>query len=176
MDRALDDDRAGHVREDLSHHDVDRVLAPEACGLDIQTFALGESGRADRACDVRAEDDRNQALDLVFQSPIRRLQQIMEEACRRIGLTKVVSVRDPETGAIHQKIRQKHSVHDLRHTAAVLIYQAEKAAGSSEPWMKVKHQLGHSHVHTTINTYLHHVEIFGEKQRFLDIRKMIGLP
>jgi integrase len=105
----------------------------------------------------------------------RRLQQIVEEACLAIGLTDVVEVIDPETGKRCQKCMQRYSIHDLRHTAAVLIYHAERAAGNPEPWKKVQTQLGHKNLQTTIDTYLHHVEIFGEKQRFYDVRKMIGI-
>lgn len=105
----------------------------------------------------------------------RRLQQLVEEACMAIGLTEVVEVTDPETGEGRQKCMQKYSIHDLRHSAAVLIYHAERAAGNPEPWKKVQTQLGHKNLQTTIDTYLHHVEIFGEKQRFYDVRKMIGI-
>ena len=105
----------------------------------------------------------------------RRLQQIVEEACLAIGLVKIVEFRDPETNQTHQKKRPKHSIHDLRHTAAVLLYHAERNRGNSEPWKTVQTQLGHAHLQTTIDTYLHHVEIFGEKQRFYDVRKMIGI-
>jgi integrase len=106
---------------------------------------------------------------------IRRLQQIIETSCLAIGLTKSIEVRDAETGSVSLKRMQKHSVHDLRHTAAVLIYHAERRAGNSEPWKKVQMQLGHKHLQTTIDTYLHHVEIFGQQQQFYDVRKMIGL-
>jgi integrase len=105
----------------------------------------------------------------------RRLQQIVEEACLAIGLTDIVEVIDPETGNKFTKCIQKYSIHDLRHTAAVLIYHAERAVGNSEPWKKVQTQLGHKHLQTTVDTYLHHVEIFGEKQRFYDIKQMIGI-
>ena len=56
--------------------------------------------------------------------------------------------------------------HDLRHTAAVLIYYAESATGNPEPWKKVQTPLGHKNLQTTIDTYLHHVEIFGENSAF----------
>lgn len=105
----------------------------------------------------------------------RRLQQVVEECCRRIGAVKTVEFIDPDTRATGQRVRHKHSIHDLRHTYAVLTYHAESANGNSEPWKKIQAQLGHEHMKTTIDTYLHHVEIFGQRQRFYDVRKMIGI-
>jgi len=105
----------------------------------------------------------------------RRLQQIMEQACISVGLTKTMEFINPETQEKYYRVRQKHSVHDLRHTAAVLLYHAERLAGNAEPWTKVSKQLGHDLVQTTIKIYLQHVEIFGEKQRLTDVRKMIGI-
>jgi integrase len=105
----------------------------------------------------------------------RRLQQIVENGCRAIGLTRATEVFDLTTREHREKLVPKHSVHDLRHTAAVLFYHAEVKNGNPEPWKKVQAQLGHEHLETTKQIYLRHVEIFGEAQRFFDVRRMIGL-
>ena len=105
----------------------------------------------------------------------RRLQQIVEDACIAIGLVDIIEFTDSETGEIHLKKIPRHSVHDLRHTFAAITYHTELQLGNTEPWKKIQSQLGHAHLSTTIDTYLRHVEIFGEKQRLLDVRKMIGI-
>lgn len=105
----------------------------------------------------------------------RRFQQIVEEACIRAGVVEIVRRTDPQTGDIIEVAKAKHCVHDLRHTYAVLTYWAEKRGGNAEPWKKIQAQLGHRHLSTTTDTYLHYVEIFGERERLVDVRRLIGL-
>lgn len=105
----------------------------------------------------------------------RRLQQIVEEACFTLGLVDSVECTDPNTGEIYIKKSARYSVHDLRHTYAVVTYHIELKLGNTAPWKKIQAQLGHAHLSTTIDTYLRHVEIFGQNQRMLDVRKLIGI-
>lgn len=109
--------------------------------------------------------------------PISRsaVQKMFELACRNCGITKLVEVEDPETDETHVKTVAAHSFHDLRHNCAVLTYHAEKANGNSEPWKVVQVKLGHKSVKVTMNTYLAHVQIFGQKQGVTDVRRLIGL-
>ena len=105
----------------------------------------------------------------------RRMQQVLEEVCLRAGIVEIVERTDITTGAVRHMRKPKHCVHDLRHTYATLTYWAEKRAGNPEPWKKIQSQLGHEHLSTTIDTYLHFTTIFGEREGLTDLRKMIGL-
>jgi integrase len=96
-------------------------------------------------------------------------------ACRQCGITENVAWINHVTGEKRVKVVPKHSFHDLRHNCAVLTYHAEINSGNPEPWKVVQVKLGHKSVKTTIDTYLAHVTIFGEKQNIVDVRKMIGL-
>lgn len=103
------------------------------------------------------------------------VQKMFELACRQCGITEQVEVEDVETGETHLKTVAAHSFHDLRHNCAVLTYHAEKATGNTEPWKIVQTKLGHKSLKVTMDTYLAHVEIFGEKQGLTDIRRLIGI-
>ena len=103
------------------------------------------------------------------------VQKMFELACRQCGIVEQVEVVDPETGETHVKTKAAHSFHDLRHNCAVLTYHAQKAIGNTEPWKIVQVKLGHKSLKVTIDTYLAHVEIFGQKQGLTDIRRLIGI-
>jgi len=109
--------------------------------------------------------------------PITRsaVQKMFELACWQCGIIEKIDVADPETGKTHTKTRPAHSFHDLRHNCAVLTYHAERAIGNSEPWKIVQIKLGHKSLKVTMDVYLAHVEIFGEKQGLTDIRRLIGI-
>ena len=109
--------------------------------------------------------------------PITRsaVQKMFELACRQCGIVEKVQVADPETGKTHIKTKAAHSFHDLRHNCAVLTYHAQKAIGNTEPWKIVQIKLGHKSLKVTMDIYLAHVEIFGEKQGLTDIRRLIGI-
>lgn len=109
--------------------------------------------------------------------PVTRsaVQKMFELACRQCAIVEKVEVVDAETGKTHIKTRAAHSFHDLRHNCAVLTYHAEKAIGNAEPWKIVQTKLGHKNLKVTIDTYLAHVEIFGERQGLTDIRRLIGI-
>jgi integrase len=96
-------------------------------------------------------------------------------ACMACGITEMKEVNDMETGQTHIRTVPAHSFHDLRHNCAVLTYHAEKNNGNAEPWKIVQIKLGHKRLKDTIDTYLAHVSIFGEKQGVTDIRRLIGL-
>lgn len=104
----------------------------------------------------------------------RRYQQIVESACIQAGITIREKLTDPATNRTICRVRASHSIHDLRHTYAVLTYWAEKKNGNSEPWKKIQAQLGHSQLSTTVNTYLSFVEIFAAHKRMFSIHDLIG--
>lgn len=87
---------------------------------------------------------------------VRRYQTLFQAACVRAGLTTARST----TSAV--LVRARHSMHDLRHTYAVMTYFAEIALGNPEPWKRIQAQLGHKHLQTTIDTYLSFVSLMGE--------------
>lgn len=103
------------------------------------------------------------------------IQKMFALACMKCGITQMKEVEDEETGKKLIKTVPAHSYHDLRHNCAVLTYHAEKAQGNSEPWKVVQSKLGHRGLKVTIDTYLAHVSIFGEKQGITDIRRLLGL-
>ncbi|MFC5354803.1 tyrosine-type recombinase/integrase [Azospirillum himalayense] len=158
------------------------VAIPNWLALDVLAYIDGERAQAARA---GRQTGRKEAPDLFLAGvesnapgrPLthRRFQQVVEEACLRAGIIRIVSRIDPETGAVTEVKKAKHCVHDLRHTYAVLTYWAEKMGGNAEPWKKIQAQLGHRHLNTTINTYLCYVDIFGKRERLIDVHKLIGL-
>ncbi len=103
------------------------------------------------------------------------IQKMFASACMACGITEMKEVNDMETGQTHIRTVPAHSFHDLRHNCAVLTYHAEKNNGNAEPWKIVQIKLGHKRLKDTIDTYLAHVSIFGEKQGVTDIRRLIGL-
>ncbi len=103
------------------------------------------------------------------------IQKMFALACMKCGITETIEVVDVETGKKLLKTVPAHSYHNLRHNCAVLTYHAERAQGNKEPWKIVQIKLGHKSLSVTINTYLAHVEIFGEKEGVTDIRRMLGL-
>lgn len=84
----------------------------------------------------------------------KRLDSVLDEVMRRAGLVEVALVTDPETGEVHSRERVLHCVHDLRHTAAVWRYMAERAGGNPAPWHPVMVMLGHKSEKTTKQVYL----------------------
>lgn len=109
--------------------------------------------------------------------PISRsaIQKMFAQACIKCGIVEQKEVEDEQSGEKLIKTVPAHSYHDLRHNSAVLTYHAEKALGNPEPWKIVQIKLGHKSLKVTIETYLAHVSIFGEKQGLTDIRRLIGL-
>lgn len=104
----------------------------------------------------------------------RRIQQIFEEICIKADVVHSISLTDPDTGTLSEKTVALHSIHDLRHTCACLIYWAEIASGNPMPWKKIQMQLGHRSLQTTLNIYMKHVELFGSLERKYDLRESIG--
>jgi len=90
-------------------------------------------------------------------------------------IVETKEIIDAETGEKYVKTIPAHSFHDLRHNCAVLTYHAEKSLGNAEPWKVVQVKLGHRSLKVTMDTYLQHVQIFGEKQGIVDMRRLVGL-
>jgi len=105
----------------------------------------------------------------------RRLQQELEDACIRSGLTELVERTDPESGVSRTEAKAKHCMHDLRHTYAVMTYFAEVRNGNPEPWKKIQAQLGHKYLATTMNTYLGYVSVLGDGNTAIDLRKLLSI-
>ena len=161
---------------------VRTVAIPNWLVLDALAYIDGERAQAIRA---GGRTGRKEPPDMFLAGresnapgrPLthRRFQQIIEEACIRAGLTSTHLRLDPDTGETIAVKKSKHCVHDLRHTYAVLTYWSEKLNGNPKPWKKIQAQLGHKHLDTTMNVYLSHVDIFEQRERFIDVRKLIGL-
>ena len=148
---------------------------------DIQKYMSKERGES-----VRAGAQRHRKSVALFLGhsdsksagrPITTsaIQKMFALHCIKSGIVEHVEWIDPETREKHVKTVAAHSFHDLRHNCAVLTYHAEKASGNAEPWKIVQIKLGHKSLKVTMETYLAHVSIFGEKQGVLDMRRLIGL-
>ncbi|ARV20578.1 Tyrosine recombinase XerC [Curvibacter sp. AEP1-3] len=159
-----------------------KVAAPGWLILAIQAYINSERAKSEREGKKRGVKP-NTALFLGHANSKSAgkkitgsaIQKMFALACMKCGITEQIEVVDVETGAKLLKTVPVHSFHDLRHNCAVLTYHAEKAQGNKEPWKVVQIKLGHKSLSVTINTYLAHVEIFGEKEGVIDIRRLIGL-
>jgi integrase len=159
-----------------------QVMIPGWLVMDVQAYMDDERAASLRACKTK---DRHPPRCLLLGhehsgsagKPITNaaLQKMFREACLTLGLVTIVEKTDPETGMKFTYKTPRHSMHDLRHTYAVLTYHAERANGNAEPWKKIQAQLGHRNLQTTIDTYLSHVEIFTDQPGLLDVRRMLGL-
>lgn len=88
------------------------------------------------------------------------LSESFRRAVEAVGLRRRVQRVDPYTREEFVSQVPAHTFHDLRHTFAVFLYQAEVASGNAEPWKIVQARLGHKHLKTTMDTYLRIVDIF----------------
>lgn len=159
-----------------------QVLIPAWLVMDIQAYMDGERAASLRACKTKNRHAPTRLLLGHEHSgsagrPVTNaaLQKMFRVACLTLGLVEIVEKTDPETGKQFTYKTPRHSMHDLRHSYAVLTYHAERANGNAEPWKKIQAQLGHSKLQTTIDTYLSHVEIFTDKPGLLEVRRMLGL-
>lgn len=160
-----------------------QVAIPTWLVLDALEYIDGERNDSLRANKDRPRHPPVQMLLAHQNSSNRRgkpitvdaIQKMIREACISLGLVEAIEKTDPETSEVFTVKVPKHSIHDLRHTYAVLTFHAERAMGNAEPWKKIQAQLGHKHLQTTIDTYLAHVEIFTDQPGLLDVRKMLGL-
>ncbi|MBI2744333.1 MAG: site-specific integrase [Burkholderiales bacterium] len=191
--RPLDEDALAHTRTTGTTKEKDPLLRKVGRNVVVRPLQLAQVRKLLNIAGERVESERRgkkkrgakptTALFLghpgskAAGKPISRsaVQKMFELACRQSGIVEEFEVADLETGKTHIKTVAAHSFHDLRHNCAVLTYHAEKANGNPEPWKIVQVKLGHKSVKVTMDTYLAHVEIFGEKQGLTDIRRLIGL-
>lgn len=159
-----------------------KVAAPGWLILGVQQYISGERAES------QSEGKRRglKATTVLFLGhaasksagkPITRsaIQKMFALACMKTVITEQIEVVDAETGKKYVKTVPAHSFHDLRHNCAVLTYHAERTQGNPDPWKIVQLKLGHKSLNVTVNTYLAHVSIFGEKEGVTDIRRLLGL-
>jgi integrase len=163
--------------------DVTRqVMIPAWLVMDVHAYMDGERAASLKACKSKTRYS-SMRLFLGYAhtryagKPITNaaLQKMFREACLKLGLVEIVEKTDPALGTTLTYKKPRHSIHDLRHSYAVLTYHAERGNGNPEPWKKIQGQLGHRRLQTTIDTYLSHVEIFTDQPGLLDARRMLGL-
>lgn len=159
-----------------------QVMIPTWLVIDVQAYIDGERMASLLACRIKTRYPTTRLLlghehSSHAGKPITNaaLQKMFREACLTLGIVTIVEKTDPETGLKFIYKTPRHSIHDLRHTYAVLTYHVERANGNSEPWKKIQAQLGHSKLQTTITTYLAYVEIFTDQPGLLDVRRLLGL-
>lgn len=159
-----------------------QVRIPAWLVMDVQAYIEGERAVSVRDSKTKSKYPPTRLLLAHADSkapgePITNgaLQKMFREACMSLGLAEIIEKINPELDTKFTCKIPRHSIHDLRHTYAVLTYHAERANGNAEPWKAIQAQLGHSHLQTTIDTYLAHVEIFTNQPGLLNVRKMLGL-
>lgn len=146
------------------------AIFPVWLARELVAYADGdERGTAAR---VYAKSHRGQEPDALFLNhasarrdpgapmKVKRVDAVFDDVMRRAGLVKEVLVTDPETGKVHKRESAVHCVHDLRHTAAVWRYMAERAGGNPAPWRPVMVMLGHKSEKTTQQIYLQVTNLF----------------
>ena len=158
------------------------VLIPNWLVLEVLAYINGERASVLAASDIKR---RNYPTSLFLAGsnsqragqPMtkRRYEQIFEAACMKAGIVEFTEKTDPETLEVRHVKEPAHTYHDLRHSYAVWTYWAERKAGNSEPWKKIQVQLGHKSLQTTIDTYLHFVELFDGLEVPIDVRSMLRL-
>lgn len=159
-----------------------KVAAPGWLILAIQAYIYGERTVSEREGKQRGVKTctslfLGHAGSKSAGKPISRsaIQKMFAAACMKTGITKQIEVLDYLSDRKHIKTVPAHSYHDLRHNCAVLTYHVEIAKGNTEPWKHVQIKLGHKSVRLTMDTYLAHVSIFGDRQSVTDIRRLLGL-
>jgi len=160
-----------------------KVSAPGWLVLAIQSYISSERAVSEREGKKRGAKVNSTALFLGHPGsksagkPITRsaIQKMFAAACMACGITERKVVQDALTGEKHVKTVPAHSFHDLRHDCAVLTYHAERDRGNAEPWKVVQVKLGHKSLKVTMDTYLAHVTIFGEREGVTDIRWLLGI-
>ncbi len=159
-----------------------QVMIPAWLVMDIQAYMEDERAASLRTCKSKSRLPPTRLLLGKEHSggagkPVTNaaLQKMFREACLALGLVDIVEKTDPETGRKFTYKTPRHSIHDLRHSYAVLTYHAERGNGNAEPWKKIQAQLGHRNLQTTVDTYLSHVEVFTDQPGLLDVRRMLGL-
>lgn len=140
------------------------VAVPNWLILDAQAYINGERAEALKKSKEAVESEFLVVSEKSSRFPgrkvsTRRTLQILEKACISSGQLITVRRKFPGRGEVNTK-KALHCVHDLRHTYAVMTYQAEVKQGNREPWKKIQAQLGHKDMQTTIDTYLRYVSIF----------------
>lgn len=95
-------------------------------------------------------------------SPLQphRVDAVFTEIMRAAGMVSNTIGINPASGDPFNREVPLHCVHDLRHTAAVWRYMAERAAGNPTPWVDVQILLGHKDVETTRRVYLQVTNLF----------------
>lgn len=159
-----------------------QVMIPSWLVTDVQAYLDDERVASLRACKSKTKNPPTRLLlgheySRCAGKPVTNaaLQKMFRGACLSLGLVELVEKTDPETGTKFTYKTPRHSIHDLRHSYAVLTYHVERANGNAEPWKKIQAQLGHRNLQTTIDTYLAHVEIFTDQPGLLDVRTMLRL-
>lgn len=159
-----------------------QVAIPTWLVMDAIAYIEGERAESLRSCEVKTRYPSHRLLLAHIASrscgkPVTNgaLQKMVRKACFELGLVDVVKKKDPMTGEVFLDKVPKHSIHDLRHSYAVLTYHAERLNGNPEPWKKIQAQLGHENLKTTIGFYLRYVEIFNDQPGLTDVRRMLGL-
>lgn len=159
-----------------------QVMIPAWLVMDVHAYMDGERAASLKVCKTKAKYPPTQLLLGHEHSKSAgksvtnaALQKMFREACLTLGLVTIIEKTDPDTGIKFTYKTPRHSIHDLRHTYAVLTYHAERVNGNAEPWKRIQAQLGHSNLKTTTDTYLSHVEIFTEQPGLIDVRRMLRI-
>lgn len=145
------------------------ALIPAHLARELQTYINGERAaavqkgrshglaREPRQLFVNGEDAGRNAGRAVDR---RTLWRAFHNAVREAGLTQEIERTDSSSGMTSVFMAAAHCFHDLRHTFACWLYQAELQAGNPDPWKTVQARLGHKYLSTTVDLYLKSVDVF----------------
>lgn len=131
---------------------------------ELLRYAEGEERR--RAAEIYRKSSRGREPSALFLNhawsrhkpgmPLtaKRLTARFGEILRKARFVERHEWIDHSTGKVHSTERPTHTIHDLRHTAAVWRYMVERGSGNPDPWKPIQVMLGHAHKETTINIYI----------------------
>jgi integrase len=89
----------------------------------------------------------------------KRAEEFFANRQKEIGLTRTVPRFDPETRRpIEEQKVNKHVIHHLRHTYAIMAWRAYEKLPEADRWIRIQQQLGHKSHEVTANTYLRAVK------------------
>ncbi len=129
------------------------------CLEEAKKYWLHGKVRAPKTLLLNSVSARNHAGKAVTPGT---LSARFHEAVMRCAFVRSIEILVPkgvDQVDVDEGVASLFVFHSLRHSYAVWLYWAEKAAGNSEPWKLIQTRLGHRFLSTTMNTYLRFTDV-----------------